>query len=86
MTHWRSRKCTRGPMYNPTSRASNLLQRLQYVVQQNTRRIAVLPRQSFQHLLQCLQRHVSVNNTKGTHFCLSMATVVRERVAVLRST
>ena len=76
VTPWRTRKSKRGPMYNLTSRASNLLQRLQYVVQQNIWRIAVLPLRSFQYLLQCLQQQMSVSSTNGTHFCLSMETVV----------
>jgi hypothetical protein len=46
------------------------------LVQPFIRHIAALPRLNCQYLLQCLQRYMSVNNTKGTHFCLSMATVV----------
>lgn len=65
------------PALNMKTRVCFVLLAATYVVQQYIRRITVLPRQSFQYLLQCLQRHMYVISTKGTHFCLSMATFVK---------
>lgn len=72
-------------LYVPTWLCFILLA-VKYVEQQYRGRVTVLPWQRFRYLLHCWQCHMYVNDTKGTHFCVSMATLVtraRRSVSVI---
>jgi len=57
-----------------------ILLAVKYVEQQYRERVTVLRWQSFRYLLHCWQYHMYVNNTKGTHFCV---TQVRRSVNII---